>query len=501
MAWPTITDGVTSLGKSLFDSIQTYIDGLSTLLFSNTGLKVQDTDASHALTIAPGSNLTANRTLTVTTGDAARTLTLSGDATISQDYSATGQPTLGGLTLAADNPILIWNDSTGTPRNTFAIRNGDAQLIVQDTTAAVDRWLWNASGHFRTVADNTYDLGLSGAGRPRFIYTGTALLSGAGSATAPPLSVDGDTNTGVWFPAADTVAVTTGGSERARVDSSGNLGVGTTTPSTFGKLAVSGGQSGTATSSAALMTPGSAQGEKADVALYTTFVGTADNGVRRTADIVAGFNGGTWGNEYLALHVGNGGSANDTKLLTAEKVRIDANGNVGINTTSPSQKLTVNGHVLVGGGSTASEIRLLEPSGSGSNYTAFKAQAQSADVTYTLPAADGTSGQLLSTNGSGSLSWTTVSATPSVLSKSANYTVSTSDGANVVVLCTNTITITLYAASGNSGKVVNVKNNGTGTITIDANASELIDGALTKTISAQYTNLSLVCDGTGWAII
>ena len=33
------------------------------------------------------------------------------------------------------------------------------------------------------------------------------------------------------------------------------------------------------------------------------------------------------------------------------------------------------------------------------------AQAQSADITYTLPAADGTSGYVLTTNGSGSLSW------------------------------------------------------------------------------------------------
>jgi|APGre2960657404_1045060.scaffolds.fasta_scaffold09471_7 hypothetical protein len=116
--------------------------------------------------------------------------------------------------------------------------------------------------------------------------------------------------------------------------------------------------------------------------------------------------------------------------------------------------------------------------------------------------AAGTAGQVLTSGGTGvASSWTTPSSgTPSVLSKSANYTVQTSDGSNVAVLCTNTITITLYAASGNSGKVVTVKNNGTGTITIDGNASETIDGSLTKTITAQYTSLSLLCDGTGWAI-
>lgn len=59
--------------------------------------------------------------------------------------------------------------------------------------------------------------------------------------------------------------------------------------------------------------------------------------------------------------------------------------------------------VSIGGGATASELRLLEPSGSGTNYTAFKAQAQVGNVTYTLPAGDGAG--VLTSNGSGSLSW------------------------------------------------------------------------------------------------
>ena len=40
----------------------------------------------------------------------------------------------------------------------------------------------------------------------------------------------GDTNTNIRFPAADTFTVETGGSERLRVDSSGNLGIGTNNP-------------------------------------------------------------------------------------------------------------------------------------------------------------------------------------------------------------------------------------------------------------------------------
>ena len=40
----------------------------------------------------------------------------------------------------------------------------------------------------------------------------------------------GDTNTAIRFPAADTITTETGGSERVRVDSSGNVGIGKTSP-------------------------------------------------------------------------------------------------------------------------------------------------------------------------------------------------------------------------------------------------------------------------------
>lgn len=54
----------------------------------------------------------------------------------------------------------------------------------------------------------------------------TSTLHPAGSASAPSLAASGDTNTGVLFPAADTVAVSTGGTERVRIDSSGLAIVG-----------------------------------------------------------------------------------------------------------------------------------------------------------------------------------------------------------------------------------------------------------------------------------
>ncbi len=66
---------------------------------NNTGLKVLDTNASHTLAIVPGSNLTANKTLTLVTGDSDRTLTMTGNATVGQDVSSTGTPTFGATTV------------------------------------------------------------------------------------------------------------------------------------------------------------------------------------------------------------------------------------------------------------------------------------------------------------------------------------------------------------------------------------------------------------------
>jgi hypothetical protein len=57
---------------------------------------------------------------------------------------------------------------------------------------------------------------------------------------------------------------------------------------------------------------------------------------------------------------------------------------------------------------SAAELRIYEPSASGTNYTGFTAPALAADVIYTLPTADGTNGQALVTDGSGNLAWTNV---------------------------------------------------------------------------------------------
>jgi hypothetical protein len=64
----------------------------------------------------------------------------------------------------------------------------------------------------------------------------------AGAEALPSLTTTGDLNTGIWFPAADTVALSTAGSERVRVNSSGNVGIGDANPSH--RLSVGGNTNG-----------------------------------------------------------------------------------------------------------------------------------------------------------------------------------------------------------------------------------------------------------------
>jgi hypothetical protein len=60
------------------------------------------------------------------------------------------------------------------------------------------------------------------------ILSGTDGLSDVDGSAATPAIRGTDANTGIFFPAADTIAFSEGGVEAARIDSAGNLGLGVT---------------------------------------------------------------------------------------------------------------------------------------------------------------------------------------------------------------------------------------------------------------------------------
>lgn len=67
--------------------------------------------------------------------------------------------------------------------------------------------------------------------------SGSTGIAGVDGSAATPAVQGTDANTGVVFPAADTVSISTGGSERMRVDSSGNVEIGTSTNSVYDNVA------------------------------------------------------------------------------------------------------------------------------------------------------------------------------------------------------------------------------------------------------------------------
>ena len=116
------------------------------------------------------------------------------------------------------------------------ILDGTNGLSDVDGTAAAPaiRGTDANTGIFFPAAD-TIGFSEGGAEVARF-NADAQFVAAAGTAALPVITTTGDVNTGIFFPAADTIAFAEGGAEAMRIDSSGNLGLGVTPSASDGTL-------------------------------------------------------------------------------------------------------------------------------------------------------------------------------------------------------------------------------------------------------------------------
>ncbi len=193
------------------------VSGLSTL--ANASTTVLSVSGS---THFPGGVWNASGSVGIGTTSPAARLGIAGDAYIGGNLTATGTLSIAGATTLSSTLSVTGNTT---------LSNATATNFFATTASSTNLFASTASFGTLTVAG-----GLTSTATATASYFGVSTL---GTAGAPAFTFSSDLNTGMWSSGADTLAFSTAGSERLTITSAGNVGIGTTSPST--KLSVIGG--------------------------------------------------------------------------------------------------------------------------------------------------------------------------------------------------------------------------------------------------------------------
>ena len=244
----TIADDSHAHVISNVDGLQTALDGKaagSVTLTAGDGLTGGgDLTSGRSFAVGAGTGVTVNANdiaigQAVGTGDSVTFASLTvDDITIDgSTISDAGDLTVdvgGNIILDADSAEIIFKDGGTSFGRVF---NSGGNFYINAPTQDTDIIIQGNDGGSNV---NALSFDMSAAGAATF----NAGATFGGDVTIPDKIVhDGDTNTAIRFPSADTISFETAGSERFRVASSGQLGVAGANYGSSGQVLTSGGAS------------------------------------------------------------------------------------------------------------------------------------------------------------------------------------------------------------------------------------------------------------------
>ena len=207
------------------------------------------------------------------------------------------------------------------------IQYGHSDNYLRFGTNASERMRIDSSGRVGIGYSSSLSYKLAVNGN---MYVNNGIYLPDGSASSPIYTFDSDSNTGLFRATTDTLGFSTAGSERMRIDSSGNVGIGTTSPAKKFQVSTSSDADGITI-------------ENTDTANSTSkrprlfFKGTDTVGTSKETAIIEMI---PENSDNVACALSFHTRVSDS---TTEKVRITGSGNVGIGTSSPGGILEVRG--------------------------------------------------------------------------------------------------------------------------------------------------------------
>jgi hypothetical protein len=241
-----------------------------------------------------------------------------------------------GDTLIYDSTTEVWIKLDTTDRvvsvagkvGAVTLDKADVGLSNVDNTSDLNKPISTATQTALDLKVNNSQLDTAATANSVAQRDATGQITATNLITADKIIHDGDTDTAIRFPAADTVTVETNGATRLRINPNGYVGIGSTSPNE--KFTVSGEQNATA------IAINVAYGSAGEVYSAFRFNNTTSaNGNSEIRNIVNG--AASTGSTLSFLTTQTGGNT-----LT-ERMRITSSGNVGIGTSSPVTRMHITG--------------------------------------------------------------------------------------------------------------------------------------------------------------